>query len=224
MWKGGEMTLTIALLLLAFLWLSHRLHDAYVHAVSREERKMRPQWYSRLRNGSRELAGRPNSHLGPKLFLIADFAAACGLAWTLCQLHPSTREFAWSDPQGLVRCLAAASLILGAWLVLEGRHLQRFYQHMMRSVKVLRGDAERFAFEDELLGPEAGMRRPLLLAALSWTAIPHLALLLGFDPVARANSSIELLTLLLVWVAAPLGILSIAVGGYLLRLRTTLYS
>ena len=31
------MTLTIAVALGAFLWLSHRLHDAYVHAVSREE-------------------------------------------------------------------------------------------------------------------------------------------------------------------------------------------
>lgn len=214
--------LTIALLLLAFLWLTHRLHDAYVHAVSREERAQRPQWYPRPQHDDGH--HRPHNHFGPKLFLLLDFAAVCGLFWMLCRLHPGMRDVALDDPRGLVRILLAAPLILGTWLVLEGRHLQRFYQHMMRSVKVLRGEVSRIAFEDELLGPEAGARRDLLVFALAWTALPHLFLLLGRDPVATAETSGDLVTLLLVWVAAPLGLLAGLIGGYVLRLRSTLYS
>lgn len=215
------MTWTIALLLLAFLWLTHRLHDAYVHAVSREERRQRPAWYARLRGDE---GRRPSNHLGPKLFLLLDFLAACGLAWVLVRLHPATRDAALTDPRGLARVLIAAPLVFGAWVVLEGRHLQRFYQHMMRSVKVLRGEVSRVAFDDELLGPEAGARRDLVLFALAWMALPHLLLLVGRDPVAAAETSGELLTVLIVWAAAPLGLLLTLVGSYLLRLRATLYS
>ncbi|MEZ6197736.1 MAG: hypothetical protein R3F20_18770 [Planctomycetota bacterium] len=212
------MPIALTTLLIAFLWLSHRLHDAYVHAVGREERRQRPKWFERLRRGNYD--HRPAPHLGHKLFLVVDFAALAALMVTLRAWCPPFRQAALDDPRGLAHFSIATALLLAIWLMVEGRHLQRFYQHLVRSARPLRGEVVDLAFEDALM---AGAGRYVFPAAIAWTAVPFVAALLGAPLVTASSSMAATLSTVLVFAALPLGLVALRIAICVQRLRATLY-
>lgn len=139
------------------LWLSHKFHDAYVHAVSREERS----WFQRVGLVAPRAHRR---HIGHRIFLAFDILLVLGgvFAWSRTLSAPGS---------GLISVMQACEqcsvLILG-WMFLEGRHLESFYQRLARAARGL-GQSRRLAWRDPFATPG---RRLILWASLAWASLP----------------------------------------------------
>ena len=189
--------LTIALTL-TLLWVSHRTFKAYVRAVFREERR-RP--------------GRPARHLGPKLFLTLDLVLLAILCETLRPLLGGHGEW-----HAVVRTYTVFSAIFAGWMLLEGRHLLVFYQHLARASRGL-GPKRRLAWQDRLLG--STRRRTLIGLALAAAAAPAAVWLV--DPGSLEKGTLNLA----LWFAAcflgPQILLGAAVARAVLPVRELAY-
>lgn len=191
---------------LGALWLSHRFHDAYVHAVSREERS----WFQRVGLVSPKSR---RKHIGHRLFLVFDLVMVAGAVAAWSYLKDQAGD-------GLVPLMLACeewAVLILAWMFLEGRHLESFYQRLARATRGL-GKARREAWRDPFAPPA---RRILLWCALGWASLPALLSLAG---VGLLHASIPTTaTAFAVFFVLPLAVVAAVIARALWPVRQLAY-
>ncbi|MCB9834355.1 MAG: hypothetical protein H6807_17965 [Planctomycetes bacterium] len=160
------------------LWLSHRLHTAYVAAVAREERT----------SGAR-------THIGPRCFLVLDLVLLLGLLLSLDVLafDRAGRGLLFLTAIGLTRF----SVLVALWLLLERRHLERFY-----------GRLARFRAGFEARPPRQGLL-PVHLLLLGLALVPMVLEALGLD-LAAIELPLAALLFLCFFLLPQLGLLALS--------------
>lgn len=132
------MAMTTCLLLFSssilILWISHRIYDAYVHVVGREERlRLR-----RLVAPGTTMAS--HRHIGPKCFLFLDGCAVLGIILSLRTLGFDFASSGVEPWHAAILSFSHFSLVIALWLLLEGRHLSHYYEGLARAARALRNE------------------------------------------------------------------------------------
>jgi len=190
------------------LWVSHRLHDVYIHVVGREELQMRRQ--------QKGIPGPGRHHIGPGFFLFIDLCAVVAIIWSMRSLgFYFAREGISSLSAVLLTCVHF-SVVIALWMILEGLHLKSYYQRLARATRTLKGDAFRLAWKGPHLGP---LTRTIMVCALLWACVPLVLELAGFGLVASADTPRAAALLFALGFAAPLLTLAALIARQLLPLR-----
>ena len=193
------------------LWVSHRLHDVYVHVVGREELQMR-------KKGKGERG--PGHHIGPKFFFIIDLCAVVAIIWSLRSLGFHFASKGIGTLSAMLMTCVHFSVVIALWMILEGLHLKSYYQRLARATRSLKGEAARLAWK----GPKPGLAmRGLTVAAIIWACVPLILQLTGFDLVSRADTPGSAALLFTVGFVLPLMLLGVVIAKVLLPLRRIVY-